>query len=70
MGLKYFFDEYAPQCDRWILADNSKSPFTVIAEGNGTMTHIRDSEKYDLTWSLAHPQPTEEENDIRQTILP
>ena len=70
MGLKYFFDEYIPECDRWILADNSKSPFTVIAEGSGSLTHIRDSEKYDLTWSIAHPPSTEEENDIRQTILP
>ena len=67
MGLKYFFDEYIPECDRWILADNSKSPFTVIAEGGNSLVHIRDSEKYDITWAIAHPPQTEEntENDIR-----
>ena len=67
MGLKYFFDEYIPECDRWILADNSKSPFTVIAEGNSSMVHIKDSEKYDITWAIAHPAPTEDntDNDIR-----
>ena len=67
MGLKYFFDEYIPECDRWILADNSKSPFTVIAEGSNSMVHIRDSEKYALTWAIAHPPETEEntDNDLR-----
>ena len=33
VGLKYFFRDYSPVCDRWILADNSKVPFRVIAEG-------------------------------------
>jgi predicted ABC-type ATPase len=61
MGLKYFFDEYIPECDRWILADNTKSPFTVIAEGSNGMVHIRDSEKYSITWALAHPEPVKEE---------
>ena len=67
MGLKYFFDEYIPECDRWILADNSKSPFTVIAEGSSSMVHIRDSEKYAITWAIAHPPQTEDntENDLR-----
>lgn len=67
MGLKYFFDEYIPECDRWILADNSKSPFTVIAEGSSSMVHIKDSEKYDITWAIAHPAPSEDntDNDIR-----
>lgn len=62
MGLKYFFDEYIPECDRWILADNSKTPFTVIAEGSHDLVHIKDSGKYDLTWALAHP-PQEAEQE-------
>ncbi|MBR4228246.1 MAG: zeta toxin family protein [Bacteroidales bacterium] len=62
MGLKYFFDEYIPECDRWILADNSKTPFTVIAEGSHDLVHIKDSDKYDLTWALAHP-PQEAEQE-------
>ena len=63
MGLKYFFDEYIPECDRWILADNSKTPFTVIAEGSKDMVHIKDSEKYTITWALAHPELVEEGQD-------
>lgn len=45
MGLSYFFRDYAPLCDRWILADNSQVPFRVIAEGHkdGT-TVIKDYE--------------------------
>ena len=61
-GLKYFFNVYVPECDRWILADNSKTPFTVIAEGSHDLVHIKDSGKYDLTWALAHP-PQEAEQE-------
>lgn len=32
-GIKYFFEDYIPICDRWILADNSNPPFSVIADG-------------------------------------
>ena len=47
MGLRYFFLDYAPVCDRWILADNSKIPFRVIAEGSKDGTaNIRDKEAY------------------------
>lgn len=63
MGIKYFFDEYIPECDRWILADNSKTPFTVIAEGSKDIVHIKDSEKYELTWAIAHPEMAAEGQD-------
>ena len=59
MGLSYFFDEYVPVCDRWILADNSEPPFTIIAEGDHSMAHIKDSDKYERTWKLAHPEELE-----------
>lgn len=56
MGLDYFFSTYIPICDKWILADNSKSPFTVVAEGiNGSEPFVRDKEKYDTIWKLVHP---------------
>ena len=54
MGLNYFFETYAPICDRWMLADNSTSPFTMVAEGSGGVTRIKDQEKYDLIHSLAY----------------
>ena len=47
VGLKYFFRDYSPVCDRWILADNSKVPFRVIAEGyKDDVTVIKDYETY------------------------
>lgn len=36
VGVDYFFNDYAPACDRWILADNSLPPFKVVAEGTNT----------------------------------
>ena len=54
MGLKYFFKDYMPACDFWLLADNSKSPFTTIAEGSRSGTTIYDPVKYDIIWQQAH----------------
>lgn len=56
MGLTYFFETYSPICDRWVLADNSKSPFSVVAEGTKEMTYIKDNEKYQLIWDMVHPE--------------
>ena len=54
VGISYFFKDYAPLCDRWILADNSKVPFKVVAEG-GRMRPliIRNQETYDIIKSIA-----------------
>jgi len=55
MGLQYFFDTYRPICDRWILADNSKSNFSIVAEGTKQYSYIRDNDKYLLIWHTIHP---------------
>ena len=55
MGLQYFFESYIPVADRWILADNSKPPFTVVAEGSRKLSYIKDSEKYRLIRNIIHP---------------
>ena len=34
VGIQYFFNDYSPVCERWILADNSQIPFRVVAEGS------------------------------------
>ena len=53
VGLSYFFNDYAPACERWILADNSQIPFRVIAEGSkDKVTNIRDKETYNYIKSL------------------
>lgn len=47
VGLTYFFNDYAPVCERWILADNSQIPFRVIADGSKDKTlNIRDEETF------------------------
>ena len=55
MGLNYFFETYAPVCDRWILADNSTSPFSIVAEGGKSSISIKDKEKYDIILKIAYP---------------
>ena len=48
-GLRYFFEDYAPLCDRWVLADNSIPPFRVIAQGDrdGREPVIKDPVTYE-----------------------
>ncbi len=60
MGLSYFFKTYIPLCDRWVLADNSTTPFSVIAEGTGPVLMIKDNEKYHMIKEFASSYETEE----------
>ena len=60
MGLNYFFETYAPVCDRWLLADNSVSPFIVVAEGSSSGIKVKDKERYDTILHLAYPDENEE----------
>lgn len=47
VGIDYFFHDYAPICERWILADNSQIPFRVIAEGSkDELINIKDEVTY------------------------
>ncbi len=55
VGVEYFFKEYIPLCDRWILADNSKVPFRVIAEGSrNDIIKIRDEETFIRIKAMAY----------------
>ena len=48
VGIDYFFHDYAPICERGILADNSQIPFRVIAEGSkNDLINIKDETTYD-----------------------
>lgn len=54
VGISYFFRDYVPLCDRWILADNSKVPFRVIAEGfKNDVISIKDAETYEKIKEMA-----------------
>ena len=54
IGLKYFFNDYAPIAERWILADNSQIPFRVIAEGSKEeITIMKDEDAYTLCRNIA-----------------
>lgn len=55
-GLTYFFEIYSPICDRWVLADNSKTPFVVVAEGTKNDIQIKDEEKYALIRSICYQE--------------
>lgn len=58
-GLQYFFEDYCQACDKWILADNTEIPFSIVAEGNQDSTTILDTLKYQRIWELAHPAESE-----------
>lgn len=48
VGIDYFFHDYAPICERWILADNSQIPFRVIAEGSrNDVINVKDEATYE-----------------------
>ena len=54
VGIYYFFQYYAPLCERWILADNSQIPFRVIAEGSKKdVINIKDESTYTKIRSIA-----------------
>ena len=56
MGLKYFFEIYIPIVDRWVLADNSKSPFAVVAEGTKNNIQIKDENKNACIRKICYPE--------------
>ena len=54
VGIDYFFHDYAPICERWILADNSQIPFRVIAEGSrNDLINIKDETTYEKIRKMA-----------------
>ncbi len=54
VGIYYFFNSYAPICERWILADNSQIPFRVIAEGSkNDVVNIKDEDTYKIIKKIA-----------------
>ena len=67
VGIDYFFHDYAPICERWILADNSQIPFRVIAEGSKLdVINIKDRETYEKIRKIAQEthKYAEEKGDI------
>jgi hypothetical protein len=46
MGIRYFFEDYRDLADRWILADNSETPFKVVAQGWKNSMIVKDNLKY------------------------
>lgn len=59
MGLRYFFETYRPLCDHWVLADNSRSPFVVVAEGDKESINIKNEKTFKKIDSIAHSQQDE-----------
>lgn len=46
-GLEYFFKIYKNIADKWILADNTKIPFTIIAQGWQENMVVKDNMKFE-----------------------
>ena len=51
-GLHYFFEDYAPACDKWILVDNTNDAFTLVAEGSRKGMTVRDLDLYEQIKAL------------------
>ncbi len=51
-GLHYFFEDYAPACDKWMLVDNTTASFTLVAEGSRKGMTVRDLDLYQQIKSL------------------
>lgn len=46
-GQNYFFRDYVPACDRWMLVDNTNATFEIVAEGGRKGMFIRNLERYE-----------------------
>ncbi|MBO4755370.1 MAG: zeta toxin family protein [Bacteroidales bacterium] len=71
MGLNYLFHSYMPECDKWILADNSSPPFSIVAEGSKKGLQIRDMQRYTRIRALVtetEDLPTPIENVTEQIV--
>lgn len=67
VGIKYFFNDYIPLCDRWILADNSNVPFRVIAEGlKAGLVSIKDEETFEKIRAIAYDEDLKDENEYNE----
>ena len=56
LGLNYLFHQYMQSCDKWILADNSRPPFDIVAEGSKKGLVIRDMDRYNRIRELVTDQ--------------
>jgi len=63
VGLSYLLNEFIPICDKWILADNSVTPFIPVAEGDAHSLTIHDIEKYKTILRIN----SEYEKDLRES---
>ena len=70
VGLNYFLRDYVPACDRWILADNSEPPFTIVGEGSRQRTVIRDLALYNRIRATALDDSDLERLQIRELLRP
>ena len=66
MGLRYFFEDYRQIADRWILADNSETPFKVVAQGWKNSMIVKDNIKYNEIESISKMVGLELEKEERR----
>ena len=66
MGLHYFFREFMPACDRWILCDNSNDSMSIVAESSENGTTVRDLEKFGRIKSINEEYEKEMKEERKQ----
>jgi predicted ABC-type ATPase len=71
VGLNYLFRTYIPECDKWIIADNSEPPFQIVAEGSKKGLIVSDMDKYNRIRSLVtdSEQPVRKIENITEEIV-
>ncbi|MDY6277719.1 MAG: zeta toxin family protein [Bacteroidales bacterium] len=62
-GLRHFFEDYMPESDRWMLADNTTVPFKLVAQGWQKNMVVQDNIKFEAI--KAQADKYKEEDDLR-----
>lgn len=62
-GLRHFFEDYMPESDRWMLADNTTVPFKLVAQGWQKNMVVQDNIKFEAI--KAQAAKYKEEDDLR-----
>lgn len=62
-GLQYFFYDYKNLADRWMLFDNTRIPFKMIAQGWKESMVVKNNRKYEEIEKYAAQLAADSEND-------
>lgn len=67
-GLRHFFEDYMPMSDRWMLADNTRVPFKLVAQGWKKNMVVQDNKRFEYIKSLAEQYRKEDQEFTRDDL--